>query len=246
MSPSVGSQHDAAMFGVEQGKAGDVLAGVAEPDHHRHATRARQHRDMARRTALRQCDAAAGRPVGRQEARRRDVFAEQDRARRSAPVSGRGQRVEHLLADVLQVGSARAKIFVVRRLVAGDLNGQCSGPRCVCLSACTDRIERRTGERIVGKHGKLELQHVGGVAGRGGGKHSELLRCRLDRGLQRVGFRCRRTFGDIAGCIAVQAEDRAFRVAPRSGRSRQPKRSGHGLRPRPPRRNPARPARPEP
>ena len=43
----------------------------AEADHHRHAARARQHRDMAGRTALRQRDAAAGRPVGRQEVRRR-------------------------------------------------------------------------------------------------------------------------------------------------------------------------------
>ena len=130
------------MLGVEQGKAGDVLGGAPEPDHHRHAARARQHGDMAGRAALRQRDAAAGRPVGRQEAGRRDVLAEQDRAGRSCPVSGGCQRVEHLLAYVLQVGRPRPEIFVVRRFVAGDLSGERVGPRLVRWD-CLHRSRRK-------------------------------------------------------------------------------------------------------
>ena len=156
------------------------------------------------------------------------------------------QRVEHLLAYILQVGRPCAEIFVVRRFIAGDLAGERVGPRLVGCPACVDRVESRAGERIVGEHGRLELQHVRRFAGRRRCKHRKLLRRRFDRGLQRLRFRRRRAFGNIAGCATVQAEDRAFRIASGSGRSAQPKRSGHGLRPRSLRRNPARPARPKP
>ena len=75
-SAAVGLRHDAAMLGVEQRRAVDLDRRSAEPDHHRHAARARQHGDMARRAAGGQRDAAAVAPVGLEEAGRRDVVAE--------------------------------------------------------------------------------------------------------------------------------------------------------------------------
>ena len=112
------------------GLVGRPSVDRAEADDHRHAARARQHGDMAGGLPARERDAAAAAPVDREEARRRQVVAEQDRAlpasvdRRASPVSAR----EHAVAQVAQIGGAGAEILVVGRLVVGDLRVQRLAP----------------------------------------------------------------------------------------------------------------------
>ena len=193
------AEHDAAMLGVEQGKAGDVLGGAAEPDHHRHAARARQHGHMARRAALRQRDAAAGRPVRRQEARRRDVLAEQDRARRSCPIP-RSMSARRAPADVYPSGRRPARGNIRRP----PLHSRRSRRRArlthalSAVAACVDRVEGRAGERIVGEHGSWNSSMSAASPVDAAASTASCSDRRFDRGLQRLRFRRRRAFGDIA------------------------------------------------
>ena len=93
-----------------------------EPDHHRHAARARQHGDMARRTACRQRDAAAGassRSRGSASARCRRRSGSR-RRERPASLHARSARSTRSRMS-LEVGGAGAEILVVGRVIAGDL-----------------------------------------------------------------------------------------------------------------------------
>ncbi len=165
-SASRRAEHHAAMLGVEQCCAGKAVGGGAEADHHRHAARARQHGDMARRTAGLERNAAAMAPVGFEEARRRDVGAIEDCAGGRCRPCVVHQRAQNLVADIANVGRPGAKIVLVGCLVAGDLGVQRSGPGRIGGKPLRDAGEGRAGQRIVLKHGELEFEDFAGLAGR--------------------------------------------------------------------------------
>ena len=177
------------MLGVEQRGAVDLDRRRAEPDHHRHAARAGQHGDMARRAAGGQRDAAAEAPVGLEEAGRRDVVAEQDGARRARFVAAIGQRRAAPGADVLEIGGARPEIVVVGNLVADDLGIDGVDPGIVGRGAFGDRREGRLGQRLVVQHRKLELEDRGALLGSRRHQRADARRGVSDRCPQRFGSR---------------------------------------------------------
>jgi hypothetical protein len=100
-----------------------------EADDHRHAARPRQGRDMARGAALRQRNASAAAPIHREKARRRQVFANQDRSRGQAEVrSDAGQDSRHPIADVPQVACARLEMHVLGGFVVANLTVERAAP----------------------------------------------------------------------------------------------------------------------
>ena len=137
------------MLAVEQDRAAIRFQPDAEPHHHRHAPRPCQHGDVAGRAACRQRNAAALAPVDRQEPGRRHVVAEGNRAGGKRRRAMRRQMVQHLVANVLEIGCPGAEIAVLGGLVAGDLVLQAGAPGIVGLRALLDRGEGRTGQGLV-------------------------------------------------------------------------------------------------
>ncbi len=123
-----GAEHDRAGVAVDHRVDMAVDLDRAEADHHRHAARAREHGDVAGGAAIAERDAAAGRPVGLEEAGRGHIVAGEDRARRSRCEIDAGEIAKHAVAKVDHVGGAGAEIFVVGGFVAGDLGVQRRDP----------------------------------------------------------------------------------------------------------------------
>ena len=158
----------------------------AEPDHHRRAARARQHRDMRRRRAGGQRDGAAARPVGGEKGGGRDVVAGDDRT--AGDLRGRvraAQMREHAVADIGQIGGTGAEIFVFRGAIAGDLGVERRAPGVVGGNPRRDGVVGRLRQRVVFQHRDLEFQNVGRLALNRRDQFGDLRRRRLDRRLQR-------------------------------------------------------------
>ena len=102
------------------------------------------------------------------------------------PVSGGGQRVEHLLADILQVGGPRPEIFVVGCLVAGDL-ARPAHRTTPCRPARPSAIASKAGPESASSASMASwnssMSAASPVDARG--QRRELLRGRRDGGLQR-------------------------------------------------------------
>ena len=102
---------------------GDAAEIEGEADDHRHAARPREGRDMARGAAARQRNASAAAPIRGEKARRRQVFAHEDRSRGQAGVRrDAGQDPGHPVADVPQVACARLEMHVLGGFVAADFS----------------------------------------------------------------------------------------------------------------------------
>ena len=87
----------------------------AEPDHHRHAARARQHRDMRGRRARREHDRATRSSPRRGSAEGEmssPATIEPPGSPRSCPA---GQVRQHAVANIGEIGDAGTEIFVFRR-----------------------------------------------------------------------------------------------------------------------------------
>src|SRR5439155_6052483 len=87
----------------------------------RNAAGAREHRDMAGRTAGRQHECPTARPINAEETRRREVDCSHNGSGwyRSLDRGSRQMR-EHAVAEVIKVGSARSEIFIIGSLITGD------------------------------------------------------------------------------------------------------------------------------
>ncbi len=122
---------------------------------------------MARRTALRQRQTPALRPIDGKETRRRQIDRGHDGARwnlgnRIGPRESRQDAV----ANIPQIGGAGPKVFIVRGFVTGSFRFHRLAPGIVRGAAFRDRGERRLGQHVVLEQRDLEGKDVGGLAGR--------------------------------------------------------------------------------
>ena len=135
-------------------------------DNHRNPSRSRERCDMARGAAARQSDAAAATPVGREEARRRHILADDDRARRAGRdrVAAPEQDGEHPVADVPQIAGARLEMLVFGRLVAADFVVERRSPTRSALAPAAIIAKAGSARAFILQHGDLEGEDFRAIA----------------------------------------------------------------------------------
>ncbi len=180
----IGIEQQQPRIGVQQGLAMAFDMRSADADDHRHAAGPGQDRDMAGRAAAQQ-DEATARPVGRQEARRRQIVGDDDGAGRDRCLGPAGQAVEHALAQIGDVGGAAAEIGILRRGEIGHLRIERRAPGGIRRHAGGDGGEDGIGEGGILQQGQLEFQDAGLVlVGRRGDQPGQPGAVACDRRLQ--------------------------------------------------------------
>ena len=185
----------------------------------RNAAGACKHCDVAGRAAGGQNKRTAARPIDREETRRRQIDRRYDGAGWYRSLGRRSRQMrEHTVANIVQVGRARAKILVVGRFVAGDFLLQRLEPRLIRSGARRDGSVSRFGEHIVLKQRNLEFQDCRRVLSRSLDEGTEIGECGTQRRTERLrfGFRCTR--GHTRAGTVCNREQRAQRES-RGGRS---------------------------
>ena len=99
-------------------------------------------------------------PVDRQKLRGREIACREQHGARAACARREPQRAaQHPIANVPQVGAARAEIGVLGGFVAGDFGVQRRGPGRHGVRSFGDRCKRRRRKRLVLEHRHLELEN---------------------------------------------------------------------------------------
>jgi hypothetical protein len=208
--PGLDARHDTrtgiddhlALLRIQQreGAIAELVEAVAETDHERRAAGAGEQGDVAGGAAVREHGAAKPPPVGRQKARRREVFGREDRrgvdAGRGAAPGARSESVQHAVAQILEVGGARREHIVVTVAISRDFGVEHHAPRSVRRFAVHDGPEDGTDQILVIEECHLKLEDLGaGPAGRFG-QRLEVGSAAGERPLER---------GSLLGCRAWNA-----------------------------------------
>ena len=158
-------------FAVEQRRLG-LCRHRPELHDHGNAAGSRQHRDVARRAAAKQCKAAAARPVDFQELRRRQIVGADDRAGRNLEgiALAAAQRANDAIAQIRQIGRARPKILIGRGIVVCDLRVESGRPRRVGRRPGANRRKDRIEKVLVFQQSNLKFEDLRGLAARGVGQ----------------------------------------------------------------------------
>ena len=189
-----GRDLDLPLVAVEQHPCPVESGNVAKADHHRHAAGARQNRDMARRTARHQRDAARARPVDLEKARRGQVVGEDDRfvRQRRRRLTGSGERAAHPVAQIDEIGCARPESVVLGRGIVGDLGVERPPPCARRRRARLDLGECRVRQFLVLEQRQLEFENCGRLALLRSRERRQIGCRSRDRLFQRAALRLRR------------------------------------------------------
>jgi hypothetical protein len=123
-------------------------------DQHRQADRAREDRDVRRRTTASGAKTRDSRGIERRELRRQQVRGQHDRAVGQTRVVGQleaeAECGEHLRLEVAEVGSTFAEVDIVHGFERSGLRGRGGAPRVTGAVALLDRLPgRRDQHRVV-------------------------------------------------------------------------------------------------
>ena len=132
----------------------------AQLHHHRNPAPARQHRDMAGRTAAQQRQSSAAGPIDLQETRRRQIVGADDRAARNFHdlTFAAAQDPQHAIAQVDEIGRARLEIFIGGGIIIRDLFVERRRPSAIRRRACADRGKDRIEKVLVFEQARPEIR----------------------------------------------------------------------------------------
>jgi hypothetical protein len=154
----VGIDDEHPRVAIEDGVGAAFEIIDVEADEHWHTARARQNRDMARRTAPAQHQAAVA-PVGRKEYRGRHVVGRDDGAWRHGLIGLAREAPQHAVAQIAQVGGTGAKIGIVGLIVVRDFRIDRLGPCPIGGFASDDQRIGRRHEILILEQRDLKRQH---------------------------------------------------------------------------------------
>ena len=162
-------------FAVKERSAGAV-GYRPELHHHGDAARARQHGDVAGRTAPRQRQTAALRPVDFQELRGRQILgADHGAGGYLDSVAGSTlQPADDAIAQIGQIGRAGLQIFIWRGHIVRNLRVEGGRPGRVRRRSGGDRGEHRIEKLLVLHESHLELEDLRRLATGAVGKRADL------------------------------------------------------------------------
>ena len=159
----------APLLGVEDRRraAHQPSGAEIEADQQRHAPRPRQDRHMAVGAAAQERAAAIALPVDLQEAGGRQIIGDIDAplARRQgrSRIGAAGQKLQHPIPEIGEIGRAGAEIIVLRRFVLRHLAIEDLAPGRRRRDPLADREPNRIDQLPILDEGDLEFENGGGL-----------------------------------------------------------------------------------